>query len=255
MRDRLYTEIHAFLKQLKFLQVKTPILSTNVGGASARPFKSHFNDLDIEASMRIAPELFLKMLVVGGLERVYEIGEQFRNEGIDATHSPEFTSIELYVAHWNVTNMREFTENFIRTLVKNITGKTKITCTRMSPNADGIFEEVEVDFENCFRVIEFVKGIEEEATKRLGREIKIPSDFSSDECNVYLEKLCDDLGVVTQVKTTEKMFDALAGELIEVLCDNPTFIINHPMIMSPLAKEHQDNPQRRAGGGDGDQQR
>src|SRR5690606_28579304 len=132
-----------FLNGMGFLEVETPMLNMIPGGAAAKPFITHHNDLSLDMYLRIAPELFLKQLVIGGLERVYEIGRQFRNEGIDTTHNPEFTTCEFYMAYADYYDLIEITEKFLSGLVKHITGGTVI---QYHPKGKGNCEPLTIDF-------------------------------------------------------------------------------------------------------------
>ncbi|GFZ13757.1 lysyl-tRNA synthetase 1 [Actinidia rufa] len=191
-------------------QVETPMMNMIAGGAAARPFVTHHNDLNMKLYMRIAPELYLKELVVGGLDRVYEIGKQFRNEGIDLTHNPEFTTCEFYMAFADYYDLMELTENMLSGMVKELTGGYKIKY-----HANGLDNEpIEIDFTPPFRRIDMIEELEKMAN------LSIPKDLASDEANIYL----------------------LVGHFLEETCVNPTFIINHPEIMSPLAKWHRSKP-------------
>lgn len=190
------------------------------GGATANPFITHHRELDINMYMRIAPELYLKMLIVGGFDRVYEIGKQFRNEGIDLTHNPEFTTMEFYWAYCDYNDLMAVTEELLSSMVLAIKGSYVFTYHKDGPDAPPI----EVDFTPPFKKIPLIEGIEE----RLG--VTIPKeDLYSEETRAFLEKLCEEKDVnVPEPKTTPRMLDKLAGDFIEPECVNPTYIINHP---------------------------
>ncbi|KAL1208371.1 Lysine--tRNA ligase, cytoplasmic [Cardamine amara subsp. amara] len=182
--------------------------------------------------LRIAPELYLKQLLVGGYDRVYEIGKQFRNEGIDQTHNPEFTTCEFYMAYADYYDLMKVTEEFLSGLVKELTGGYVIKY-----HANGYDKEpIEIDFTPPFRRIEMIGELEKAAN------LNIPKDFASEEANKYLIDACARHDVkCPSPQTTARLLDKLVGKFLEVMCVNPTFIINHPVIMSPFAKWHRSN--------------
>lgn len=222
-RSRITAEIRNYLNSQGFIEVETPILGTVASGANARPFISHYNALDMEVYMRIATELPLKMCIVGGLEKVYEIGHQFRNEGMDATHNPEYTSLELYQAYTDYHGMMELAENLLSHCAMKVLGTTKLSFRgldidltppfrRQSMN-DAVLEHTGVDFYACRDGAEAI-----EKAKSLGLEI---------------EDKTASIG-----KVLFKAFD----EFVEDKLIQPTFIIDYPVEVSPLTKRKKDNP-------------
>lgn len=228
IRAKIINFIRRFLDERGFLEVETPMMASQVGGATARPFKTFHNDLDQEMFMRIAPELYLKMLVVGGFDRVYEIGRQFRNEGIDLTHNPEFTTVEFYWAYADYHDLIEVTEKLVSDMVMAIHGSYKVWYHRQGDEKATL-----VDFTPPFKRISMISGLED----FLGE--KIPMPLESEEANAFLRAQCEKHNVVCgEPQTTARLLDKLVGDFIEPLCDSPTFIMDHPEIMSPLAKNH-----------------
>ena len=232
-RSKVVNFVRKYLDNMGFLEVETPMMNMIPGGAAAKPFETYHNDLKQKLYMRIAPELYLKMLVVGGLERVYEIGKNFRNEGIDMTHNPEFTSCEFYQAYTDYEELMTFTEKMISEMVFAIKGSYKITY-----HADGAGKEpMEIDFSPPWARYSMVEEIE----KQTGAVL--PRDFETDEAVKFLDDLCVKHRVQCGApRTATRLLDKLCGHFIEERIINPGFITEQPQIMSPLAKWHRSKP-------------
>jgi len=235
MRSKVVNFVRQYLNKLNFIEVETPMMNAIPGGATARPFMTHHNDLDMKLYMRIAPELYLKELVVGGLERVFEIGKNFRNESIDQTHNPEYTACEFYMAYADFNDLMNLTEDMLSTMVKELSGSYIV---KYHPDPDNEPEKViDIDFSPPWRRISMMEGLEQE----LG--VPLPKDLDSKEAEVFFDEQCKKHKVdCSHPRTTIRMVDKLVGRFLETQCLNPTFIIEHPQVMSPLAKYHRSKP-------------
>ncbi|KAL0430166.1 UNVERIFIED_CONTAM: Lysine--tRNA ligase, cytoplasmic [Sesamum radiatum] len=254
-RSRIISYIRQFLDRQDFIEVETPMMNMIAGGAAARPFVTHHNELNMRLYMRIAPELYLKELVVGGLERVYEIGKQFRNEGIDLTHNPEFTTCEFYMAFADYDDLMKLTEDMLSGMVKELTGGYKIKY-----HANGYDNEpIEIDFTPPFRRIDMIGELEKLAN------LNIPKDLSSEEANKYLVDACLKFDIkCPPPQTTARLLDKkittpnpLSSSVINCYFYDEysllaTFLRRHAQTplssstirrsMSPLAKWHRSKP-------------
>ena len=201
IRSRLINGIRKYLDDRHFLEVETPMMNMIPGGAVARPFVTYHNELSMDLYLRIAPELYLKMLVVGGLDRVYEIGRQFRNEGIDLTHNPEFTTLEFYQAYADYEDLMVMCEELVSGLVKDITGGYKI---KYSPKPG--MDEVEIDFTPPFKRISMMEGLEE------AMKTKLPELDDPEVDAKLLELLAQHEIECAPPHTTARLLDTLVGE-------------------------------------------
>ena len=220
-RTKMLNAIREFFNSKGYLEVETPVLQAIPGGASARPFITHFNALDVEMYMRIATELYLKRLIVGGFEGVYEIGKNFRNEGMDRTHNPEFTCLEIYVAYKDYLWMMDFTEEMIERAALAINGTTRT-----------VIGENEVDFKRPYRRVRMADAIKEYT----GYDIE---QMTEEE----LYDACVKMGIeVDKTMGKGKLIDEIFGEKCEGHYIQPTFIYDYPKEMSPLTKKHRSKP-------------
>ena len=221
-RTKIFNSMREFFNSRGYLEVDTPVLQSIPGGAAARPFITHHNALDIDLYLRIANELYLKRLIVGGFEGVYEFSRNFRNEGMDRTHNPEFTCMEIYVAYKDYNWMMNMTEQMLEKICTDVHGTTKVT-----------FAGKEIDFKAPYRRVTMIDAIKENT----GVDI---TGMNEDQ----LRDVCKQLGV-EQDKTMGKgkLIDAIFGEKAESTYIQPTFITDYPVEMSPLTKKHRDNPE------------
>ncbi|MBO6283533.1 MAG: lysine--tRNA ligase, partial [Pseudobutyrivibrio sp.] len=221
-RSLMMREIRNFLAGRDFMEVETPMLVENAGGAAARPFFTHYNALGEERKLRISLELYLKRLIVGGLERVFEIGRVFRNEGVDARHNPEFTLMELYQAYTDYEGMMELTESMFRYLAEKVVGSTKISYNGVEIDLGKPFERLTMtDAVKKYAGIDFDTVADDEAAKALAREKGIEFEDrhkKGDILNLFFEEFCEE-------------------NLIQ-----PTFIMDHPIEISPLTKKKPSDP-------------
>ena len=221
-RNKLFTAMRNFFNDSGYMEVETPVLQPIPGGAAARPFITHHNSLDIPLYMRIANELYLKRLIVGGFEGVYEFSKNFRNEGMDRTHNPEFTAMEIYVAYKDYNWMMEFTEKLLEHCAIAVNGNSKAT-----------FNGQEIDFKAPYKRITMADSIKEFT----GYDIYGKSEEE-------LRAAAKEMGIaVDETMGKGKLIDEMFGEKCEGNYIQPTFITDYPKEMSPLCKEHRDNPE------------
>ena len=224
MRSKIISCIRRYLDDLGFLEVETPMLVANAGGAAARPFETHYNALDEDVKLRISLELYLKRLIVGGMERVYEIGRVFRNEGLDTRHNPEFTLMELYQAYTDYQGMMDLTEDMFRHIAKQICGSTTI------PYAD-----VEIDLGKPFERLTMIDAIK----KYTG------IDFNEIKTTEEAKKLADEKGVHYEDRHVRgDIINLFFEEFVEEHLIQPTFITDHPIEISPLTKKKPGHPEQ-----------
>lgn len=221
-RSKIISAIRRYLDGQGFMEVETPMLVSNAGGAAARPFETHYNALDEDVKLRISLELYLKRLIVGGMERVYEIGRVFRNEGVDTRHNPEFTLMELYQAYTDYYGMMDLTENMYRYVAKEVCGTTLVPYAEEMIDLGKPFERLTmIDAVKRYAGIDFDEVADTEAAKKLADEHHIEYEerhTKGDILNLFFEEYCED-------------------KLIQ-----PTFIMDHPVEVSPLTKRKPDKP-------------
>mgnify|MGYP000713516324 FL=1 len=222
-RSQIIKEIRNFLDGRGFMEVETPMLVSNAGGAAARPFATHYNALDEDVKLRISLELYLKRLIVGGLERVYEIGRVFRNEGVDTRHNPEFTLMELYQAYTDYEGMMELTESMFRYLAEKVCGSAVIKYNETVIDMSKPFERITmIDAVKKYSGVDFSQVTDDEEAKALADEHHIEYEArhkKGDIINLFFEEFCED-----------KMIQ-------------PTFVMDHPVEISPLTKKKPENPE------------
>ena len=221
-RSQIIKEIRNFLAARDFMEVETPMLVSNAGGAAARPFDTHYNALDEDVKLRISLELYLKRLIVGGMERVYEIGRVFRNEGVDTRHNPEFTLMELYQAYTDYEGMMELTESMFKYLAEKVCGTSKITYNGIEIDFGKPFERITmIDCIKKYAGIDFDTVATDEEAKALAKEHHIEFEerhTKGDIVNLFFEEYCE-------------------KNLIQ-----PTFVMDHPLAISPLTKKKPSDP-------------
>ena len=221
-RSKIIAAIRKYLGSLGFLEVETPMLVANAGGAAARPFETHFNALDEDLKLRISLELYLKRLIVGGLEKVYEIGRVFRNEGLDTRHNPEFTLMELYQAYTDYHGMMDLTENMYRYVANEVLGTDKIT-----------YNGVEMDLGKPFERITMVDAVKKYSGV----------DFGEIHSTEEARKIADEKGVHYEERHKKgDILNLFFEEFVEEHLIQPTFVMDHPVEISPLTKRKPENP-------------
>lgn len=224
MRSRIIKEIRNFLDARSFIEVETPMLVSNAGGAAARPFDTHYNALDEDVKLRISLELYLKRLIVGGLERVYEIGRVFRNEGVDTRHNPEFTLMELYQAYTDYEGMMELTESMFKYLAEKVCGSSVIT-----------YNGIEIDFGKPFERLTMNDAIKKYADV----------DFDAVSTDEEAKKLADKHHIEYETRHTKgDIINLFFEEFCEKNLIQPTFIMDHPLSISPLTKKKPSDPEK-----------
>ena len=221
-RSKVYSSMREYFNSKGYMEVETPILQAIAGGAAARPFMTHHNALDIPLYMRIASELYLKRLIVGGFEGVYEIGKNFRNEGMDRTHNPEFTCMEIYVAYKDYNWMMEFTEKMIEKICLDVNGTTEVKV------GDNI-----INFKAPYKRVTMLGAIKEHTGYDL---TGMNEEQIREVCKKLNMEIDDTMG-------KGKLIDEIFGEFCEGTYIQPTFITDYPIEMSPLTKKHRDNPE------------
>ena len=223
LRSKLIKEIRKFMDEQGYMEVETPMLTTVATGDAARPFVTHHNTLDLQMYLRIAPELNLKRLIVGGFDKVYEIGKNFRNEGMDIKHNPEFTNMEFYAAYEDYNDMMNLAENLISTVAKNVLGTTKIT-----------YQGTEIDLTPSWKKITMIDAIKEVTGV----------DFNEIKTDEEAQKIALEKGVkYEEIKNTRgHIINEFFETFVEDTLIQPTFILDYPVEVSPLTKRKKDNP-------------
>ena len=222
-RSKIISAIRRYLDSQNFMEVETPMLVSNAGGAAARPFETHFNALDEDLKLRISLELYLKRLIVGGLERVYEIGRVFRNEGLDTRHNPEFTLMELYQAYTDYNGMMDLTENLYRYVAKEVLGTTTI-----------VYKGIQMDLGKPFERITMVDAVKKYAGV----------DFNEIKTLEEARAIAKEKGVEFEERHKKgDILNLFFEEFVEEHLIQPTFLMDHPIEISPLTKKKPDNPE------------
>ena len=221
-RSKIIKELRKILEEKGFMEVETPILNTIVTGDAARPFITHHNTLNLDMYLRIAPELYLKRLIVGGFDKVYEIGRLFRNEGMDIKHNPEFTNIELYAAYKDYNDMMKLTEDIISSIAQNVLGSTKIN-----------YQGQEIDLTPSWKRITMVEAIKEVTG----------IDFNEIKTDEEAQKLLAEKGLILEPgkETRGHIISQFFEEYVEETLIQPTFVIDYPVEISPLAKKKKED--------------
>ncbi len=221
-RSRIISSIRRYLDGQGFLEVETPMLVSNAGGAAARPFETHYNALDEDVKLRISLELYLKRLIVGGMERVYEIGRVFRNEGLDTRHNPEFTLMELYQAYTDYNGMMDLTENMFRHVAQEVCGTTTVT-----------YGGVEIDLGSPFKRVTMIDAVKEYTGV----------DFDLIKDTEEAKRIADEKGVHYEARHKKgDILNLFFEEFVEEHLVQPTFVMDHPVEISPLTKRKPDKP-------------
>ncbi len=221
-RSRIISSIRRYLDGQGFLEVETPMLVSNAGGAAARPFETHYNALDEDVKLRISLELYLKRLIVGGMERVYEIGRVFRNEGLDTRHNPEFTLMELYQAYTDYNGMMDLTENMFRHVAQEVCGTTTVT-----------YGGIEIDLGSPFKRVTMIDAVKEYTGV----------DFDLIKDTEEAKRIADEKGVHYEARHKKgDILNLFFEEFVEEHLVQPTFVMDHPVEISPLTKRKPDKP-------------
>lgn len=221
-RSKIISSIRRYLDGQGFLEVETPMLVSNAGGAAARPFETHYNALDEDVKLRISLELYLKRLIVGGMERVYEIGRVFRNEGLDTRHNPEFTLMELYQAYTDYNGMMDLTENMFRHVAQEVCGTTTVT-----------YGGVEIDLGSPFKRVTMIDAVKEYT----GVDFDLVKDTEE------AKRIADEKGVHYEARHKKgDILNLFFEEFVEEHLVQPTFVMDHPVEISPLTKRKPDKP-------------
>lgn len=226
-RAQIIKELRSFMDTNGFTEVETPILQPIPGGASAKPFITHYNILDSDFYLRIAPELYLKRLIVGGFEKIYEIGKSFRNEGVSHMHNPEFTIFEFYWAYQDYNGLMDFTENMLSDVITKVNGSLKVT-----------YQGAEIDFTPPYPRISFADLVK----KDCGIDITVHTEF--DDLHKEVEKAGIKLDNIKEITVWAKLVDELYKKVSRPNIVNPIFVIDHPTELVPLAKAKVDDPSR-----------